>query len=133
MDAPEQEQEWWTHWVVPVTIGAYAVAGVYIGRALKNSSDPLPMNKVLMVAGTSIASAALAARALPFVYEKNADAAPLLEAALSTAISWAALNVEMGQESATMFAPIQFIAHFTGDIAGEMTKAKMHEWNKEPL
>ena len=120
-------KQWWEHWIAPATIGAYAVAGLYIGRALRSSSDPLQTNKVLMVAATSVASAAIAARALPFVFEKHADSAPLVEAAMSTAITWAALNVELGSESATMFAPIQFVAHFTGDIAAEMARKSLLE------
>jgi hypothetical protein len=133
MDAEDADESkpWWTHWVTPLTIGAYAVAGVYIGRALKNSTDSLPLNKVLMVAATSTAAAAIAAKALPHVFEKEADSAPLVEAALSTAITWAAINAEMGRESATMFAPIQFIAHFTGDIAGEMVKKNLEGMAEE--
>ena len=121
----ERETQWWEPYIAPATIGAYAVAGLYVVRALKKSTEPLPTNAVLMVAATSVAAAAISARALPLVYEEKADSAPLVEAAMSTAFTGAALNAVLGSESALMFAPIQFIAHFTGDIAAEMARKKM--------
>ena len=71
---------------VPVLVGAYSVAGIYIQRALRGSSGNLPFEHVLLLAGTA-AAASFATPMLtrPFICEYR-PLTPVADAAVSSSL-----------------------------------------------
>ena len=98
----------------PVLIGGYAVIGLYIGRNMFGSKGTLPWSSIALVAGTSAASAYAASYVTPMVVCPRSPSAPLVEAAISSAISWQLLAFSSGTESAMRFVPVQLGAHIAG-------------------
>lgn len=107
----------------PVLIGSYAVAGLYIGRALTGSTGKLGMKTVGLVAGSSAVSAYTAPWVLDFFGVcPNSANAPLYEAAVSSAISYQILMFTSGTESAIRFIPVQLLAHVSGNYMSPEVK-----------
>ena len=96
---------------VPVLVGAYSVAGIYIQRALRGSSGNLPFEHVLLLAGTSaLASFATPMLTRPFMCEYR-PLTPVADAAVSSALVYGLLRFEsVGAEGAAMFLPIQVVS-----------------------
>jgi hypothetical protein len=97
---------------VPVLVGAYSVAGIYIQRALRGSSGNLPFEHVLLLAGTSaVASFATPMLTRPFMCEYR-PLTPVADAAVSSALVYGLLKLEMvAADEAAMFLPIQVGGH----------------------
>ena len=100
--------------VTPALVGGYAVVGVYIGRSMLGVKGTLPLTTMALVAGTSAASAYAAPYLTQMVMCPRSPSAPLVEAAISSAISWQLLALTSGAQSATMFVPIQLGAYVAG-------------------
>ena len=122
MPMPDLQQ-----FMTPALIGAYAVAGVLAGRAIRGTQTT-DMNQLLLIFASSSASAYLAPMAVPYVICPKADSAPLVEAVISSAISWEAIMLASGSQNATMFAPVQLVAH----VAGVWMASKYKSMKKEP-
>jgi hypothetical protein len=102
------------HLITPALIGGYAVIGVYVGRNALGSRGELSWSSIALVAGTSAASAYAAPFLSQMVVCPRSPSAPLVEAAISSAISWQLLAMTTGAQSATMFVPVQLGAHIAG-------------------
>lgn len=115
----------WKTYKGPALVGAYAVAGTYLARYMRGSTDMLPWNMIAMVAG----SAAVAAWAAPMVAEKviseKSSIAPYAEAAASAAVAWPLIYASSGYDAnaATMFIPIQFFSYVVGGVAERKWKS----------
>ncbi len=113
--------------LVPLLVGAYSVAGLYLGRALRGgSSSALTLEQVLLVGGTSAAAAAVAPMITHRVMCPWSASTPLVNAGVSSAIVWAALRAEtFNNDSALMFVPVQMGSSLLAEyVAYEMTKMK---------
>ena len=95
----------------PALVGAYAVAGIFIMRTVRGTSSPPDWMQIAVVAGTSAAAAALAPMGVKFITCPKSDSAPLVEAGISTALSWGMLGSVSSFDDAAMFAPIQLGSH----------------------
>jgi len=116
--------------LVPLLVGAYSVAGLYLGRALRGSgSSPLTLEQVLVVGGTSAAAAAVAPMITHRMMCPWSATTPLVNAGVSSALVWAALRAEtFSEESAFMFVPVQMGSSLLADyVAHEMSKMKRHK------
>ena len=103
---------------VPALVGAYSVAGIYIQRALRGSSGNLPLEHVLLLAGTSaVASFATPMLTRPFMCEYR-PLTPVADAAVSSALVYGLLRFEMvAADEATMFLPIQVVGSLLAHYA----------------
>lgn len=124
-----------SYFFTPVLIGSYAVAGLYIGRALTGSTGKLGLRTVGLVAGSSAVSAYVAPMLVKYITCPQSDSAPLYEAAISSAMSWQILMLTSGTESATRFIPVQLLAHVSGSYMSPKVKAwlKKMKSDKEPM
>ena len=97
---------------VPLLTGAYAVAGVFLGRALRRSTMPVTFEQILLLGGTSAAAAAVSPMIAHRLICPWSPTAPLVNAGISGALAWAALRAEMFDEnSAAMFVPVQIASN----------------------
>lgn len=119
---PKQMPE--TDFTTPAIIALYAVGGVYVLRFLKGSSSQVPLPVIATIAGTAAASSAIAARVLPSVMCPKADIAPVAQAAISTGLSWIALNVIADMETANSMVPVSMSADLLGNYAAHMVTQK---------
>lgn len=108
----------------PALIGLYAVAGVYIGRAFSGTRSNLPLSTVALVAGSSAASAYAAPMLSPFLVCPNSASAPLVEAAISSAISFELVMLASSMDDATRFIPVQLISY----VGGVFMAPKVKKW-----
>ena len=130
-----------TDFTTPVIVGVYAMAGVFIVRALKGATTPVAFPVLAVVAGTAAASSAVASRVLPAVVCPKSDIAPLAQAAISSGLSWVALNVLADMDTATTMVPVTLASDVLGNYAaslvlkqGSMQEKKHHhsEQRAEP-
>ena len=100
-------------WLQPSLTGVYAIGGLYISRNLTGTNTPVNWQMLAVLAGTSIASSALAPRVLPYLVCPESSSADLVEAGVSAGLSWGALAL-MSQRPADagMFIPIQVGSHY---------------------
>lgn len=108
----------------PTLIGLYSIAGLYIGRALSGTSRSLPLSTVALVASTSAASALVAPMLSPFVVCPNSASAPLVDAAISSAISFELIMLSSSTEDAVRFIPVQMLSY----IGGVFMAPKVKSW-----
>ncbi len=106
-----------TDFTTPAIVGLYAMAGVFIVRALKGATTPVAFPVLAVIAGTAAASSAVASRVLPAVVCPKSDIAPLAQAAISTGLSWVALNVLADMETATTMVPVNLASDVLGTYA----------------
>ena len=119
---PKQMPE--TDFTTPAIIALYAVGGVYVLRFFKGSTSQVPIPVIATIAGTVAASSAIAARVLPSVMCPKADIAPVAQAAISTGLSWVALNVVADMETANSMVPVSMGADLLGNYAAHMVIQK---------
>ena len=110
----EQSMMMWKSLFTPALIGTYAIAGLYIGRAASGSSSRLSLGTVARVAGSSAVSAYAAPMLSNYVVCPSSASRPLVEAGISSAVSWAILAGTTGAEGATRFVPVQLISYGAG-------------------
>ena len=92
---------------VPLLTGTYAVAGLYLGRALSNTQSPLGFGTALMIGGTSAVAAGVSPMVTQMVICRHSPLAPILDAGVSSALTWGALRAEsIDPTSAAMFIPL---------------------------
>ncbi len=108
----------------PALVGMYAVAGLYIGRVLTGSVGAIPLSTVAMVGASSAASAAVAPTLSSFLVCPNSATAPLVEAAISTAISYELIMLASSSEDAVRFIPVQLVSY----VGGVLMAPKVKEW-----
>jgi hypothetical protein len=118
----------WKALFAPALIGTYAIVGLYIGRAASGSTSRLPLGTVALVAGSSAASAYAAPMLSKFVVCPSSASRPLVEAGISSAVSWTILAGATGAESATRFVPVQLLSYG----AGIYMAPKVKRWLKGP-
>ena len=112
--------------LVPALVGTYSVAGLLIGRSLKPMSSPLSFEHLLVVGGTSAAAAYVSPMITHRVMCPWLPTAPLVNAAVSSALLWAALRAEsVDPESAAMFVPVQMASSLLAEyVAHEIRKQR---------
>lgn len=92
---------------VPLLTGAYAVAGLYLGRALSNTQSPLDFGTAVMIGGTSAVAAGVSPMLTQMVICRHSPLAPILDAGVSSALTYGALRAEsIDPTSAAMFIPL---------------------------
>lgn len=92
---------------VPILTGAYAVAGLYLGRALSNTQAPLGFGTAVMIGGTSAVAAGVSPMLTQMVLCRHSPLAPIFDAGVSSALTWGALRAEsIDPTSAAMFIPL---------------------------
>jgi hypothetical protein len=96
---------------IPGLVGAYAIAGLFIQRALRGSSTPLGVQHLALVGGTSAVSSYLTPMLTsPYMCQRR-PMAPFLNAVVSSGLAYTFLRVEgVNDESAMMFVPIQLLS-----------------------
>jgi hypothetical protein len=109
-----------TDFTTPAIVGVYAMAGVFIVRALKGATTPVAFPVLAVVAGTAAASSAVASRVLPAVVCPKSDIAPLAQAAIATGLSWVALNVLADMDTATTMVPVTLTSDVLGNYAASL-------------
>jgi hypothetical protein len=107
-------------------VGVYSVAGLYLGRAMRNSSTYIGLDQVLLVGGTSAAAAYAAPMITHRITCPHSASAPFINAGVSSALMWLALQAEsMDADSASMFVPVQI----GSSLLAEYTSKEM--WQKQ--
>jgi hypothetical protein len=118
---------------VPALVGAYAVAGLFIQRALRGSSTPLQVEQVALIAGTS----AVAAFSTPFLTRPfmcpYRPMAPFVDATVSSGLMYSLLRLEsVDSEGAAMFLPVQLLSTLLAhQVAHMMRSMKTKSLEKE--
>lgn len=92
--------------IQPALAGVYAVGGIYINRSFRQIQSPVSLEQVGYAAGATALSSALAPLAVPYLVCPVSDAAPYVEAAISTAIAWELVMLGSDMNTANMYAPI---------------------------
>ncbi len=114
--------------MTPAIIGAYAVAGIYVARAFRGTQTPIDLGTVAAVAGTSVVAAVIAPKVLPKVTCPKSESAPLIEAVISSALTYGMISALSGSTNASMFVPVQFGSHLAGTwVSNYMEKMKVEE------
>ena len=95
----------------PALVGVYAIAGLYIQRALRGSSAPLLFENVLMVGGTSAVAAAVTPFVTsPFICPRK-PLAPFIDAGVSSGLVYGLMRLEgVDADGAAMFLPVQVLS-----------------------
>ena len=115
---------------VPALVGAYAVGGLLIGRALRSSSSPLKFEQLLLVGGTSAVAAYVAPMVTHRVVSKWSPSTPIVNAAISSGLAWAAFRAEsFDADSAAMFVPVQMASSLLAEYVAHQMKKKSPESN----
>ena len=114
--------------VVPALVGVYSIAGLYLGRALRNSSANVSLGQVLLLGGTSAAAAAVAPMISHRLMCPWSPTTPLVNAGISSALVWGAMRAEgFMEDSAALFVPVQIGSSLLAEVvAHELLKMK-HE------
>jgi hypothetical protein len=107
MDKPQNKNRV----LIPALVGAYAIAGLFIQRAMRGSSTSLQFDQVLLVGGTS----AVAAAVTPYVTSSficpQKPLAPVVDAAVSSGLVYGLMRLEnVDMEGASMFVPVQLLS-----------------------
>ena len=111
---------------VPALVGAYAVGGLFLGRALRSSSSAITFEQILLVGGTSAAAAAVSPMITQSLMSEWSPSTPIVNAGISSALSWAAFRAEgFDADSAAMFVPVQIASSLLAEyVAYQMREAK---------
>ncbi len=114
---------------MPVLVGAYAVGGLFLGRALRSSVSPISFEQVLLVGGTSAAAAAVSPMITHNVVCRWSATAPLVNAAVSGAITYTAFRAAgVDGDSSAMFVPVQMASSLLAEyVAHELQKAELNK------
>ena len=113
---------------VPLLTGAYSVIGLYLGRAASNSTSSIGLGQVLLVGGTSAVAAAVSPMMSKILISPQSPIAPLLDAGLSSAMTWGALRLErVDADSAAMFVPVTLASY----LLARVVKDAMWPLNKQ--
>jgi hypothetical protein len=107
----QQQQQQKNMVLIPALVGAYAVAGLFIQRAMRGSSAPLQFEQVLLVGGTS----AVAAAVTPYITSSficpHKPLAPVVDASVSSGLVYGLMRLEsVDMDGAAMFVPIQLLS-----------------------
>jgi hypothetical protein len=111
---------------IPALVGVYAIAGLYIQRAMRGSSAPLQLENVLLVGGTS----AVAAAVTPFITSPficpYKPLTPFVDAGVSSALVYGLMRLEnVDMDGAAMFLPVQVLSTLLAhQVAHMMWKVK---------
>ena len=109
---------------VPLLTGAYAIAGVFLSRALRRSSSPVTLEQILLLGGTSAAAAYVSPMITHRFMCPWSPTAPLVNAGISGALAWAALRAErFDEDSAAMFVPLQIASLVLAENVTHMMKS----------
>ena len=109
--------------LVPVLVGVYAIAGLFIQRAIRGSSAPLLLEKVLVVGGTSAAAAAVTPLITrPFICPRK-PLSPFIDAGVSSGLVYGLMRLEgVDAEGAAMFLPVQVLSTLLAHQVARMIK-----------
>ena len=99
----------------PAYIGASALAGLYLSNYLQGTSVSLSLAQMATVAAIGAASGVAAPMLTGSLVCSHSPAAPVVEAAASGGVGYAAVYLLYGGGSqAAMFLPVQAGAHLVG-------------------
>jgi hypothetical protein len=115
--------------ITPAVVGVYAAGGLYVARYLRGSSREITMTALGAAAAIGAASAVVAPQVTSSMVCGHSPGAPIVEAAASSAVSWAAVWALADMESANMFVPVQMGAHLTGAWAAKYVRAYLSTMN----
>jgi hypothetical protein len=118
-------------YITPAVVGAYAAGGLYVARYFRGSSQEITMTALGAAAAIGAASAVVAPQVTSTMICGHSPGAPLVEAAASSAVAWAAVFALSDMESANMFVPVQMGAHLAGSWAAKYVRAYM-AMNNQP-
>jgi hypothetical protein len=110
------------HWMekakLPVVVGLYSVAGIYLVRWWSRSTMPISNSQLAFAFGTSAASSYLAQASLANFVSPYSDKAPWVETGLSTAYTWPVMYLASGDMSmANTYLPVQLVSQVTATLA----------------
>jgi hypothetical protein len=121
---------------VPALVGAYAVAGLFIQRAMRGSTAPLGMEHLLLVGGTAAVSSYVTPMLTsPYICQYR-PTTPVVNAAVSSGIAYTLLRIEgVDMDGALMFVPVQVVstllayqvAHMMWKMKHKKKKSLLHE------
>lgn len=119
--------------VVPALVGAFSVAGLFLGRSFRPNSLPLSFEQLIVVGGTSAAAAYVSPMITHRLMCPWLPTAPLVNAAVSSALVWAALRAEsVDPASAAMFVPVQIALSLLAEyVSHEMRKQQQSSEENE--
>ena len=115
---------------IPALVGVYAIAGLYIQRAMRGSSAPLQLENVLLVGGTS----AVAAVVTPFITSPficpYKPLSSFVDAGVSSGLVYSLMRLEgVDMDGAAMFVPVQVLSSLLAHQVAHMIW-KMNQKNK---
>ena len=101
---------------LPLLVGAYSVAGLYLGRALRGAYEPLDMTNVVLVGGTSAVAAYVAPKVSHYIVPHHSPSYPLVNAGVASLLVWGLMSAEgYDQSSSVMFLPVQIASNLLAD------------------
>ena len=119
---------------VPALVGIYAIAGLYIQRAMRGSSSPLHLENVLVVGGTSAVAAVVAPMLTKPWLCPYRPLTPIANAAVSSALAYLLMRVEsVDADGAAMFIPVQMISSLLAQQVAHMMWKMNHKKKKTLL
>jgi hypothetical protein len=126
MDKPQNKDTL----TIPGLVGAYAVAGLFIQRAMRGSSAPLGFEQLALVGGTSAVSSYLTPMLTsPYMCQRR-PMAPFLNAFVSSGLAYTFLRIEgVNNENAMMFIPIQVLSTLLAYQVAHMMKKNQKKNN----
>ena len=109
--------------ITPAYVGAAAVGGLYVARYIRGSGGEMGWTQLALAAGTAAAATVVTPAICARLVCPHSPGAPLVEAAASSVVSWAAILAMSDMESANMFVPVQIGAYLVGTYAAKKLRA----------
>ena len=115
---PDKKESWMQKTKVPIVVGVYSIAGLYLVRWWTQSTMPVSNSQLAFVFGTSAASSWLAKKASWKLMDPYSDSAPWVETLGSAALTWPVMYwASMDTSTANMFVPIQLVSQIVATAA----------------